>query len=249
MPVTLYGIHPVLEALKRRPRAVHRIAVSRQDAHGALRAVLDAAAQAHIRVDAEPAPVLQRLCGSEQHQGVVAEAEPFGLVELEQLLAGCRREERPVLLLVLDTVQDPHNFGALLRSAVCSGVQAVLFPKDKSVRLTAAVAKASAGAIEHIRLCRVVNIAATLARLKQERIWVAGLFPDARESIYAFDFTVDLALVLGNEEKGIRPLVGRHCDFRLAIPLQAGFDSLNASVAGAVVMFEALRQRTGAQRR
>jgi 23S rRNA (guanosine2251-2'-O)-methyltransferase len=249
MPVTLYGIHPVLEALKKRPRAFHRIVVSRQGAPGAVQEVLDAAAQARIRVEAEPAAVLQRLCGSGHHQGVVADVEPFGLADIDHLLAGCRQQGRPALLLVLDSIQDPHNFGALLRSAVCSGVQAVLFPKDKSVRLTGTVAKASAGAIEHIALCRVVNIAATLARLKQEHIWVAGLFPEARESIYTFDFAVDLAIVLGNEEKGIRPLVGRHCDFHLSIPLQAGFDSLNASVAGAVVLFEAMRQRSGTLKR
>ena len=144
---------------------------------------------------------------------------------------------------MFDSIQDPHNFGSLLRSAACSGVQAVIFPKDRSASLTGTVAKASAGAIEHILLCRVVNLAFTLDRLKQEGICIVGTSPHCNETLYGFNFNLDVALVIGSEEKGIRPLIQKKCDFCLSIPLQGVLGSLNASVAGAVMMFEAMRQR------
>ena len=147
-------------------------------------------------------------------------------------------------MLVLDCVQDPQNTGALIRSAVCCGVQAVIFPKNRAAGLTAAVAKASAGAIEHISLCRVVNIAATLDELRRKNIWVAGTVPQDGQSIYDFDLNIDLALVIGGEGPGMRRLVREKCDVLLSVPMQSDFESLNASTAGAVVMFEALRQRT-----
>jgi 23S rRNA (guanosine2251-2'-O)-methyltransferase len=243
MAFTIYGIHPVLEALKHRPRAVHRIILARQRDESAVRPVIELAKKAHIKIDHEQAAHLDRLAGSEQHQGVVAEAEPYPVWDLDAALAKCRKESAPPLLLVLDSIQDPHNFGALIRSAVCAGAQSVIFPKDRSAPLTATVGKASAGAVEHIPLCRVTNIAATLAQLKEENIWVVGTSARAETSLYRFDFNRPLALVIGSEGRGMRPLVEKTCDLCVSIPLQAGFDSLNASTAGAVVLFEAMRQR------
>lgn len=243
MAFIIYGIHPVLEALKQRPRAVHRIILARQRDETAVRPIIELAKQGHIKIDCEQTGGLDRLAGSEQHQGVLAEAEPYPVWDFDAALTKCRKESDLPLLLVLDSIQDPHNFGALIRSAVCAGVQAVIFPKDRSVALTATVGKASAGAVEHIPLCRVTNIAATLAQLKQENIWVVGTSPQADTPIYRFDFKRPLALVIGSEGRGMRPLVEKTCDLCVSIPLQAGFDSLNASAAGAVVLFEAMRQR------
>jgi 23S rRNA (guanosine2251-2'-O)-methyltransferase len=243
MTSTLYGIHPVLEALKKRPRAISAIMLARQHTEGEVREIIDLAHRNRIPLQYDEMRSLSRSAGTEQHQGVTARAEPFPLAELESVLAGCRSRQEQVFFLVLDAMQDPQNVGALIRSAVCSGVQAVIFPKDRSAPLTGAVAKASAGAIEHISLCRVVNIAATLEDLKKENIWVVGTSPGAEKNIYAFDFRIDMALVIGSEGKGMRPLVAKKCDFTVAIPLRAGFESLNASAAGAVVLFEAMRQR------
>jgi 23S rRNA (guanosine2251-2'-O)-methyltransferase len=243
MALTIYGIHPVLEALKQRPRAVHRIILARQRDESAVRPIIELAKKAHIKIDHEQGADLDRLAGSEQHQGVLAEAEPYPVWELDAALAKCRKESPLPLLLVLDSIQDPHNFGALIRSAVCAGAQSVIFHKDRSAPLTATVGKASAGAVEHIPLCRVTNIAATLARLKEENIWVVGTSARAGTSLYRFDFNRPLALVIGSEGRGLRPLVEKTCDLCISIPLQAGFDSLNASTAGAVVLFEAMRQR------
>lgn len=243
MAFIIYGIHPVLEALKQRPRAVHRIILARQRDESAVRPIIELAQQGHIKIAHEQPAGLDRLAGSEQHQGVLAEAEPYPVWDFDAALAKCRKDSPLPLLLVLDSIQDPHNFGALIRSAVCAGVQAVIFPKDRSVALTATVGKASAGSVEHIPLCRVTNIAATLAQLKEENIWVVGTSPRADTTIYRFDFKRPLALVIGSEGKGMRPLVEKTCDVCVSIPLQTGFDSLNASTAGAVVLFEAMRQR------
>jgi len=243
MTITLYGIHPVLEALKKRPRAISSITIARQHEEGGVREIIDLAHRSRIKVQYDEMRGLSRGAGSEQHQGVTAQAEPFPLAEMEEILAGCRSRQERIFFLVLDAMQDPQNVGALIRSAVCSGVQAVIFPKDRSAPLTGAVAKASAGAVEHVSLCRVVNIAAALEDLKKENVWIVGTSPRADKNIYEFDFRLDMALVIGSEGKGMRPLVAKKCDFTVAIPLQAGFESLNASAAGAVVLFEAMRQR------
>jgi 23S rRNA (guanosine2251-2'-O)-methyltransferase len=240
----LYGIHPVLEALKKRPRAIKSIHISRQGSDKYLKQISDYARQHSITVRTSSPQDLQRLTNSTQHQGVAADAEPFPLSDINDVIAHVRRRQQRCFILVLDCVQDPQNTGALIRSAVCCGVQAVIFPKDRAAGLTASVAKASAGAIEHINLCRVVNIAAALDGLRRENIWVAGTVPRDGQSIYAFDLKIDLALVIGGEGAGMRRLVREKCDVLLSIPMQADFESLNASTAGAVIMFEALRQRT-----
>lgn len=243
MTVQLYGIHPVLEALKKRPRAVKGITLSRR-AGKTIDPILKLASGANIDIRYTGPDQITAIAGSENHQGVAAEAEPYGLTELDLLVSTVGSKDRKAFILVLDSIQDPQNFGALIRSALCSGVQAVVFPKDRSAGLNGATAKASAGAIEHMTFCRVTNICAALDYLKKAGVWVAGTFADGRDSLYAVDLNIDLALVMGNEEKGIRPLVKKNCDFLLSIPLEGRFDSLNAAMAGAVVMFEVMRQRT-----
>jgi 23S rRNA (guanosine2251-2'-O)-methyltransferase len=245
--IPLYGIHPILEALKKRPRAIKSIHLARQGNDRSLTQISELALQHKIVVRPSTQQELLQLCGSPQHQGIAAEAEPFPLSDIDDVVTRIRRQQQRCFLLVLDCVQDPQNTGSLIRSAVCCGVQAVIFPKDRAAGLTAAVAKASAGAIEHISLCRVVNIAATLDELRKENIWVAGTVPGEGQSIYEFDLNSDLALVIGGEGPGIRRLVQKKCDVLLNIPMPGGFESLNASIAGAVVMFEALRQRNAAK--
>jgi 23S rRNA (guanosine2251-2'-O)-methyltransferase len=243
MSFFIYGIHPVLEALKKRPRAVHRLIVGKQREEAGLHEILGLAKQARIKVEYAQLHDLGRFAGSEQHQGIAADVEQYPLTDLHQVLGTCKQSGAAPLLLVLDSVQDPHNFGALVRSAVCAGCHGVIFPKDRSAGPTPAAAKASAGALEHVPLCRVTNIAATLEDLKKDGVWIAGTSPRAKSSIYSFDFTMPLAVVIGGEGKGMRQLVEKKCDFTVSIPLQAGFESLNASAAGAVILFEAARQR------
>ena len=147
------------------------------------------------------------------------------------------------LVLVLDGLVDPRNVGALIRTALCVGVTGVILPKDRSVSMTPAVSMASAGALEHIRLARVTNISETLKQLKFTGFWVAGLDPSVEQSIFEVDLSGPLALVVGSEEKGIRLLVKKNCDFLVSIPQKSRVDSLNVSVAGAVALYETFRQR------
>ncbi len=213
--LTLYGIHPVLEALKKRPRAVKSIHLARQGSDKSLTQISELAQQYGIAVRASTQQELIQLTGSSQHQGIAAQAEPFPLSDIDDVIARARRTGKRCFFLVLDCVQDPQNTGALIRSAVCCGAQAVIFPKDRAAGLTPAVAKASAGAIEHISLCRVVNIAQTLEELRRNDIWVAGTVPQDGQSIYSFDFNIDLALVIGGEGPGMRRLVREKCDVLL----------------------------------
>ena len=212
MTIKLYGIHPVLEALKKRPKAFKNIMLSRKEGK-TLEPILALASRAKINVCHEVPEKIAKLSESDSHQGVVAEVEPYPFEELSTLVSKVKRGDGKIFFLVLDSIQDPHNFGALIRSALCSGVQAVIFPKDRSAQLTGTVAKSSAGAIEHMQFCRVVNIASALDALKKEGVWIAGAFADSKETLYSVDFDMDLALVLGNEEKGVRPLIRKKCDF------------------------------------
>jgi len=242
MTIKLYGIHPVLEALKKRPRAFKNITLSRKEGK-TFEPLLELASHAKINVCHDVPEKIAKLANSDSHQGVVAEVEPYPFMDLHTLAANARKEDQKLFFLVLDSIQDPHNFGSLIRSALCSGVQAIIFPKDRSAQLNGTVAKSSAGAIEHMKFCRVVNIASALDALKKENVWIAGTFADSKDTMYSVDFDMDLALVLGNEGKGVRPLVRKKCDFSVSIPMEGEFDSLNASVAGAVIMFEVMRQR------
>jgi len=242
MSITLYGIHPVTEALRKRPHDVHRVILARRHNDPALQDIRALCHQHQIKLEYEDHHAIdRRITGV--HQGVLAEVAPFPLAHFEDIIQTSRRAHEKLFVLVLDAVQDPHNMGALIRSAVCCGVQAVVFPKDRSAPLSPAVAKASAGAIEHISLCRVVNIAATLNDLKRHGVWIVGTSPHAEQTIYSFDFDRDVAVVVGGEGKGMRQLVAKTCDALVAIPLHGNCASLNAAAAGAVVMYEVLRQR------
>jgi 23S rRNA (guanosine2251-2'-O)-methyltransferase len=165
------------------------------------------------------------------------------VLALDELLLRTRGLKGPPLLLALDSIQDPHNLGAIIRSAVAAGVNGLILPKDRSASITGAVIKVSAGSIFHLDICRVTNLVNSFKKLKSENIWIMGAAKDASSSLYSVDLTVPACLVIGSEGKGLRPLVAEHCDILLSIPMLGSLDSLNASVAAGVIMFEALRQR------
>jgi 23S rRNA (guanosine2251-2'-O)-methyltransferase len=246
--LTLYGIHPVLEALKKRPRAFHRLFISRESGREDFTQIVSLARAAKINTALVTIKELAQMCRSEQHQGVVAEVEPLPLLTIEDVIPLWKDSGGKALFLILDSIQDPQNFGSLVRSSYCCGATAVIFPKDRSAVITGTVAKASSGAVEHLPLCQVVNIAATVEILKKEGVWIVGTTPRAEKSLYEFDFNLDMALVIGGEGKGMRQLVSKKCDFSISIPMKGGLDSLNASVAGAVVLFEIMRQRSASRK-
>jgi len=183
---------------------------------------------------------LDRRAG-DHHQGVVAEAEPFGYTHPDALLASIAE---PSLLLALDSLQDPQNFGTLLRTAQAVGTHGVLIPEHRAVGVTPAVSNASAGAVEHLRVARVTNLARSLGQLKSSGVWVYGLVVDAQADYWAVDLSGPLALVVGSEGSGLGRLVREACDVLVRIPTAEGaVQSLNASVAGSLVLYEAFRQR------
>lgn len=239
----LYGIHPVFEALQARRRHFQEIYAASPPHNPRISKILAEAEALGIPVSSSNRPRLQSLAGADAHQGIAARVSPLPLSDFDALIAP---ETLPRLFLLLDGIVDPHNLGALIRTALCAGVSGVVIPKDRSAGSTPAVSKASAGALEHIRLATVVNMVAAIKSLKNSGVWVMGLDKDGDRSLYDNDFTGNTAIVVGGEENGIRPLVKKHCDFLCSIPQSGPVVVLNASVAGAVAMYEAFRQRRGA---
>ncbi len=240
LPV-LYGIHPVEEAMAAGRRNIVTLYTTARPS-GRIRRIADRAAAGRIPVEVLSADRLKTLAGTPAHQGVCARVSAFAFADTDQLLAA----DMAAPILVLDGLVDPRNVGALIRTADCVGVSGIVLPKNRSAPVTASVSMVSAGALEHCRVARATNISRTLSRLKDAGRWVVGLDPTASQSIYSADLSGPLALVVGSEEKGIRPLVRKNCDFRVSIPQQGRVDSLNVSVAGAVALYEIWRQRQAA---
>lgn len=238
----LYGINPVREAL-RGNRKAFELFVQTGGTDQRIVKLATLAEEKGIAVRRRERADLERLAGNPHHQGVVLKVAPFIYAELEDFLSNHRESDGGLFVLVLDGIQDPQNLGALIRSAACAGVQGVIIPKDRACGMTPVVEKASAGAVETIPVIQVTNLVQTLERLKQAGCWTFGLAGEANKDIYQADYRGNLALVVGSEGEGIRPLVRKHCDLLLAIPHYGGISSLNASVAGGIVLFEAARQR------
>lgn len=240
----LYGLHPVAEVLRSRARDVDHIAVSRERQDARLDALIQAARQAGVRMTQEPKSQLERMAKSPMHQGVVAFLRERTFLALEDLLAIRKPAGQHRFFLALDGVEDPHNFGALLRTADGAGVDGVIIPERRSAPITAVTARSSAGASEHVRIARVVNIVRALERMKKENVWVVGLDERGTPDYTDFHFNeMDCVLVLGSEGAGLHDLTKKTCDHLLRIPMAGKVSSLNVSVAGAVVMYEAMRQR------
>ncbi len=231
------GRIPVLECLRSGVRRPHRLFLLRgsRDLDG-----LREAARG-IPVEELPRPELERLAKGAVHQGVVLYAEPLPLWELAPWLAAL--EGSDAIVVVLDGIEDPHNFGAIVRSAAACGASAVLFGKDRSAPLSTAAFKSAAGAMEHIPLIRVTNLNSALQKLKEAGFWVAGLEADGSQTLWEANLKGRIAMVIGSEGKGIRRLVNEHCDFHLRIPLSGAITSLNASVSAGIALAECRRQR------
>ena len=239
----VYGVNPVLEALRVHPNEVVRVLLERgkegRRSQGADR-VSHAAARAGVRVEDVRRGELAHRSRSGVHQGVGAELADFRYAELDEVLAGFRG---PALLLVLDGVTDPQNLGALVRSAHALGAHGVVLPKDRAAGVTPAAFKAAAGALEHCPVARVTNLSRALERMKEQGIWTVALAAEADQELSALDLTVPTALVLGSEGAGVRPLVRKTCDHLARIPMAGQVGSLNVAAAGAVALYEIARQR------
>jgi len=241
----IYGINSVREALRGKRRKPLELFIAEEAGSQRLAEVEEEARKKGVPVRRRERKDLDRLAGHHHHQGVLLKLEPFPYVELDDLLTLWRASGCKGFFLVIDGVTDPHNFGALIRSADAVGCHGVIVAKDRSCSVTPVVDKASAGALSHLPLCRVTNLARALDYLKSEDVWVYGLAGEEDGvSLYGADLSGDLALIVGSEGEGIRPNVRKRCDLLLSIPMRGGVSSLNASVAAGVALFESLRQRS-----
>lgn len=237
----LYGRNPVLEAL-RAGRGARRIVLAdgiRDEPR--LEEIIDLAGRAGVAVEETVRRRLDDIAHTEHHQGVVGYFHARPALTLDEVLADARP---PALLLVLDGIQDPQNLGALTRTAEAVGVDGIVIARHRSVGITAAAAKASAGATEYMRFAIVPNLVGALDRLAALGIWRVGLAAEAAGRYDSFDFTVPVALVVGSEGDGLRPLTRRHCDALVSLPMLGRVSSLNAGAAGAILLYEAARQRS-----
>jgi 23S rRNA (guanosine2251-2'-O)-methyltransferase len=239
----LYGLHPVEEAVRSGSRRLDSVLLSRERGDAKLERLAELCRTAGIRVSLESRDQLTRISRTDAHQGVVAMVRERAFLTIEDLLAVRPGASSNRFFLALDGVEDPHNLGALLRTADGAGVDGVILPERRSAPVTATVAKTSAGASEHVRIARVTNLVRSLEQMKQANIWVLGLDERGTPDYTDFDFRTDCVLVLGREGAGLHDLVKKTCDHLLRIPMAGAVSSLNVSVAGAVVMYEALRQR------
>ncbi|GIO15274.1 23S rRNA (guanosine(2251)-2'-O)-methyltransferase RlmB [Cohnella xylanilytica] len=232
----------MLEALKA-GRALNKIWVSNQAQRSLVQPILEEAKSRGVVVQFADKKKLDSLAPDVQHQGVVAQAAAVSYAEVDDMLElAAERGEAPLLVL-LDEVEDPHNLGSILRSADCTGAHGVIVPKRRSASLTAVVAKTSAGAVEHVPVARVANLAQTIDKLKEAGVWIAGADAAATQSAYKANLTGPLAIVIGSEGKGISRLVREKCDFLISLPMFGKVNSLNASVAAGVILYESVRQR------
>jgi 23S rRNA (guanosine2251-2'-O)-methyltransferase len=238
----LYGLHPVEEAIRSGSRQLDHVSVARERRDDRLERLIELCRTAGIRVALEPRDQLTRLARTDAHQGVLAVVRERKFLGIEDLLTPKQAGEHR-FFLALDGVEDPHNLGALLRTADGAGVDGVILPERRSAPVTATVAKTSAGASEHVRIARVTNLVRALEQMKQKHVWVLGLDERGTPDYTDFDFKTDCVLVLGREGAGLHDLVKKTCDHLLRIPMAGQVSSLNVSVAGAVVMYEAMRQR------
>ena len=240
MDTFIVGRNAVREAL-RSDRGVHRILVAEGKQGGSLSEILGLAKSKGVEIRRVKERDLQKYPSDVPNQGVVALVNAVKFQELQDVLLACT-EEHPLLILT-DGVEDPHNMGAIIRTAECVGATAVLIPKRHNAPINATVAKTSAGAIEQIPLVQVGNVAQTIKQLQKQGFWVMGAHMEGDRTLYEADMTIPTVIVIGNEGKGISRVVKEACDFLVTIPMYGNLNSLNASVAAAVLMYEAVRQR------
>jgi 23S rRNA (guanosine2251-2'-O)-methyltransferase len=239
----LYGLHPVEEAVRSGARRLEGVMLSRERRDERLERLAEMCRAAGVRVTMEPRDHLTRIARTDAHQGALAMVREREFLGVEDLLARPAGDSGHRFFLALDGVEDPHNLGALLRTADGAGVDGVVIPERRSAPVSATVAKTSAGASEHVRIARVTNLVRSLEQMKKANVWVLGLDERGSPDYTDFDFRTDCVLVLGREGAGLHDLVKKTCDHLLRIPMAGMVSSLNVSVAGAVVMYEAMRQR------
>jgi 23S rRNA (guanosine2251-2'-O)-methyltransferase len=238
----LFGVNPVLEKLKASPQEVLEVMMSPGGSRATLRLIEERAKARGLRVRYLRSDQLNRIAEGSRHQGVIAKVESYSYASFDALLQALPASTGHDWILCLDGLNDPRNFGALLRCAEGAGIRHVIIPKDRSVDVTPAVVKTSAGAVHYVEIYRVSNLRRAILSLKEKGYWAVGLDAKARESLYEKAYPDKLVIVLGSEGRGIRPLLLQECDFLVSIPMRGKIASLNVAAAGGIFFYELLRQ-------
>jgi len=237
----IIGKNPVIEALKSE-RDINKILIAEGSQRGQMQQITSLAKESNVLVQFVPKKKLDSLTEG-NHQGVLAQVAAYQYAEIDDLFANAEKKKETPFFLLLDEIEDPHNLGSIMRTADATGAHGIIIPKRRAVGLTATVAKASTGAIEHIPVVRVTNMARTIDELKERGIWIVGTDAKGKEDYRQFDGTMPLGLVIGSEGKGMGRLVRDKCDFLIRLPMAGKVTSLNASVAAALLMYEVYRKR------
>lgn len=238
----IIGRNAVIEALKS-DRTIECVYVSKGDLEGSIKVALGLAKDKGVVIKEADRRKLDTMCDGLNHQGIVARVTPFKYCEVNDILEDAKRKEQQPFIVILDEIEDPHNLGSIIRTAELCGVHGIIIPKRRNVGVTSTVYKCSAGAIEHMKIAKVTNINATIDMLKEQEIWIYGADIDGKDYSYNTDFSGPCALIIGSEGKGISSLTLKKCDLLVKIPMIGKINSLNASVAGGIMMYEVLKGR------
>jgi 23S rRNA (guanosine2251-2'-O)-methyltransferase len=238
----ILGRNAVIEALKS-DRTIECLYVSKGDLEGSIKVALGLAKDKGVVVKEADRRKLDVMCEGLNHQGIVAKVTPFKYCEVSDILEVAERKNEKPFIVILDEIEDPHNLGSIIRTAELCGVHGIIIPKRRNVGVTSTVYKCSAGAIEHMKIAKVTNINATIDILKEKGIWIYGADIEGKDFSYNTDFSGACALIIGSEGKGISSLTLKKCDLLVKIPMIGKINSLNASVAGGIMMYEVLKGR------
>jgi 23S rRNA (guanosine2251-2'-O)-methyltransferase len=240
----IYGINPIKVLLRQQEAGLEKVIIASGRGQSSLSEIVETLRQKKIPFEFKNRQYLDELVGNSDHQGIACLRSAFAYSDLDALFINRSKTSDFDLILILDGIMDPQNLGAIIRTSYCLGANGVVIPTDRAAPVTAAVVKASAGSAEQLPVARVTNLSQTIDYLKEKRFWVFGADAHEGGNLKEMDFNCSVALVLGGEAKGIRPLVKKKCDFLLSIPLARGFDSLNVSVAAGIIQYEILNRRS-----
>jgi 23S rRNA (guanosine2251-2'-O)-methyltransferase len=240
---TIFGLNPVFEALKARKRRCYKLIIEQGKSQARLNSLIELARENKVPIETIPNTNFKKKYRSHNHQGIVGVFAIIQALELDELVQQAFQRSQLPVLVVLDSIQDPQNLGAIIRSAETLGIHGMILPKNRTSTINETVAKCSSGAIEHLPIAWVTNLTRGVEKLKEKGFWIAGVVPDGDTPCHQYKFDTPVVLVLGGEEKGIRPLLKKTCDVTLNIPMQGAIGSLNASAAAAILFYEALRHK------
>lgn len=238
------GRNAVIEALKSdNSKTIEQIFIAEGSISGSSKVIIAKAKEKNIVIKKVDRKKLDKISETGAHQGVIAQVTPYKYYEVDDILEYAKKKGEPPFIIILDEIEDPHNFGSIIRTAEICGVHGIIISKRRNVGITPVVYKSSAGAVEYMRICKVTNLNNTIEKLKERNIWIYGADMSGQSYCFNIDFSGAVALVIGSEGRGISKLIKEKCDMLVKIPMMGNIASLNASVAGGILMYEILKQK------